>query len=164
MKWSKLKKSIEDKFAESVNGRVNLYATRYTSGSYYMVRGWITVDKKEIANFSTPDNNNKYGWNTPDINERIPADERTEGAAAEKGEFSRWEFMDSGWDYLNMSIDDAVVSDNPIIRSFSMLDKRLGKRRLKLIDRNGLHPLALSLLDLRLECEDLKSEEKEIYS
>ena len=94
----------------------------------------------------------------------IPANERTEGAAAEKGEFSRWEFMDACWDYLNMSIDDAVVSDNPIIRSFAMLDKRLGKRRLKLIDRNGLHPLALSLLNLRLECEGLKSTEKEIKS
>ena len=162
MKWSKLKKSIEDKFADSLGGRVNLYATRYTSGSYYMVRGWITIDGEEIANFSTPDNNNKYGWNTPDINERIPADERTEGAAIEKGEFSRWEFMDACREYLNISIEDAMVSENPIIRSFAMLDKRLGKRRLKLTDMNGLHPMTIKLLELRLECESLKPAEKDI--
>ena len=164
MKWSKLKKSIEEKFADSLGGRVNLYATRYTSGSYYMVRGWITIDGEEIANFSTPDNNNKYGWKTPDINERIPEEERTEGAAAEKGEFSRWEFMDACRDYLNISIEDALVSENPVIRSFAMLDKRLGKRRLKLIERNGLHPLALKLLNLRLECENLKTAGKDIQS
>lgn len=156
MKWSKLKKSIEDKFADSLNGRVNLYATRYTSGSYYMVRGWITIDGKEIVNFSTPDNNNKYCWNTPEINERIPEGERTEGAAAEKGEFSRWDFMDACWEYINISIDEAIKSANPIIRSFAVLDRRLGKRRLKLIDKEVLHPLTLRLLELRLECENLE--------
>lgn len=157
MMWSKLKKSIEEKFAESIDGRVNLYVTRYTSGSYYMVRGWITIDGEEIANFSTPDNNNKYGWNTPEINERIPEGERTKGAASEKGEFSRWEFIDACRDYLNHNIDEAVKSENPIIRSFAVLDRRLGKRRLKLMDKAELHPLTLRLLELRLECENLKN-------
>lgn len=156
MMWSKLKKSIEEKFAECTDGRVSLYVTRYTSGSYYMVRGWITIDGEEIANFSTPDNNNKYGWNTPEINERISEDERTKGAASEKGEFARWEFIDACRQYLNLSIDEAVKSENPIIRSLAVLDRRLGKRRLKLMNKEGLHPLTLRLLELRLECENLK--------
>lgn len=153
MKWSKLKKTIEDKFADSVRGRVCLYVTRYTSGSYYMVRGWITVDKTEIANFSTPDNSNKYGWNTPDINERIPEGERTEGLDVEKGEFSRYDFMNACWDYLNININDALTSENPIIRSFAVLDSRTGKRRLDLIDKENQHPLVLKLLLFRLDCE-----------
>jgi hypothetical protein len=156
MRWSKLKKTIEDKFADCVKGRVQLYTTRYTSGSYFMVRGWITLDGKEIANFSTPDNYKKYGWNTPDINERIPAEERTSGKAVEKGEFFRWDFVVACFDYLNANIDEAFASDNPIIKSFAVLDKRFGKRRLQLIDKKNLHPLVNTLLTLRLECEGIK--------
>lgn len=154
MKWSRLKKSIEEKFADPLKGRVNIYATRYTSGSHYMVRGWITLDGEEIANFSTPDNNNKYGWNTPAINERIPAGERTAGIAAEKGEFSRMEFTDACMEFLNLNIDDAFKSDNPIIRSLAVLDRRSGKRRLRNICRESLHPLTLQLLEFRLKCEN----------
>ncbi len=155
MRWSKLKKTIEDKFADCVKGRVHLYTTRYTSGSYFMVRGWITLDGKEIANFSTPDNYQKYGWNTPEINERIPAEERTAGQAVEKGEFSRWDFVVACFDYLNANIDEAFASDNPIIKSFAILDKRFGKRRLKLVDKKDLHPLVNTLLNLRLKCEGM---------
>lgn len=158
MKWSKLKKTIEDNFADCVKGRVHIFSTRYTTGSYFMVRGWITIDKEEIANFSTPDNCNKFGWNTPDINERISPEDRTEGLAAEKGEFSRSDFTDACFEYINMNIDASASSENPIIRSFAMLDKRLGKRRLKLLkvqDRTDKHPLVLKMLDLRLECEKI---------
>ena len=44
-------------------------------------------------------------------------------------------------EYINLNIDDAFSSDNPIIKSFAVLDKRLGKRRLKLINKSDLHPL-----------------------
>jgi hypothetical protein len=160
LKWSKLKKTIEDKFAECVKHRVKIYVTRYTTGSYWMVRGWITTDKTEIANFSTPDNYNRFGWDTPEINERILPEERTAGKAAEKGEFSRWDFLEACWEYINLNIDDALSSDNPIIKSFAVLDKRLGKRRLKLINKSDLHPLVLRLLEFRLECENNKTVSK----
>ncbi len=157
MKWSKLKKTIEEKFADSLGGRVNIFATRYTTGSYFMVRGWITIDGIEIANFSTPDNYSRYGWNAPEINKRIPDTERSKELAAEKGEFSRWDFMNACWEYINQSIEDSMASENPIIMSFAVLDSRVGKRRLKLIEKNSLHPLTLRLLNLRLECEKVKS-------
>jgi hypothetical protein len=158
MKWSKLKKTVEAKFAESVRPRVNLFTTRYTIASGFMVRGWITVDKVEIANFSTPDNYNKFEWDTPELHQRIPSEERTLGLAMEKGEFSRVDFLDSCWEYINLSIDDAISSENPIINAFAMLDSRLGKRRLKRINRTDLHPLVLRMLDLRLECEHIPLE------
>jgi len=39
MKWSKLKQTVEEKFSDSIGERVKIYTTRYTSGSYFMVRG-----------------------------------------------------------------------------------------------------------------------------
>lgn len=155
MKWSKLKKTIEDNFSDKLEGRVSIYITRYTTGSYFMVRGWITIDKEEIANFSTPDNYSKFGWNTPDIDKRIPDEERTEGKAVDKGEFSRTDFLDACWVYISLNNDDAFKSMNPIIKAFAVLDKRTGKRRLRSIDKTNLHPLVLKCLELRLKCEGI---------
>lgn len=156
MKWSKLKQRIEDGFAGCIRGRVSIYATRYTSGSHFMARGWITVDGVQIVNFSTPDSMNKFGLMTPEINERIPEEQRTPGLHAEKGEFSRYDLFDACWAYLNISIADALKDENPLIQAFAMLDKRLGKRRLKNLDPEKLHPLPAGLLRFRLECENME--------
>lgn len=153
--WSKLKKTVEEKFAESVKGKVGIYVTRYTSGSYFMVRGWITINGEEIANFSTPDNNLKYGWNTPPVGERIPDTARNENSAVEKGEFARWELMDACISILNLSVDDALASDNPIIRALAVLDKRCGKKRLARLDGRDEHPLVKRLLLFRKKEEGL---------
>lgn len=155
MQWSKLKQKMEENFAPSVQGRVHIFATRYTTGSYYMVRAWLTLDKVEIVNFSTPDNGNRFGWDTPAIHERIAPEERHTDQAAEKGEFSREDFFDACWEYTNTSIEAAHESQNPIIQAFAMLDRRTGKRRLQKVVPETLHPLPLRLWQLRCECEGL---------
>ena len=76
MKWSKLKELTEERFAECLQNRVRLYATRYTSGSLFMARGWITIDGEEIASFSAPDNRARFGDRSADISEKIPHDEK----------------------------------------------------------------------------------------
>ena len=156
VKWSKLKKSIEDRFADSVKGKVKIYTTRYTIGSNFMVRGWITINGEEIANFSTPDNYNKFSWNTPDIDKRIPENERTENSAVEKGEFSRYEFFDACNSFLNLSIEDALICPNPIVKAFAVIDSRFGKRRMLSFNNENEHPLVLKLLDFRMKEEGLK--------
>ena len=155
MKWTKLKQLIESKFSGCVKDRVHLFTTRYTIASYYMVRGWITIDGVEIANFSTPDNCNRFGWHAPSINERISENQRTDGIFVEKGEFSRWDFLDACWDYINMNIEEAIKSENPIIKSFAVLDKRLGKRKLRIFETENQHPLVKKLFEFRLECEEI---------
>jgi len=46
MKWSKLKKQIEDKFCESLKRRVELRSTRYRRAHDHDGKGWFTVDKR----------------------------------------------------------------------------------------------------------------------
>ncbi|GMU87766.1 MAG: hypothetical protein AMXMBFR48_30070 [Ignavibacteriales bacterium] len=151
MKWSKLKHTIEGCFADEVRGKVHIYTTKYTAGSNFMVRGWITIDKKEIANFSTPDNHARFGHSSPDHNERISAEERTEGDATEKGEFAQWELPDACLQYINQSIEQSLSSPNPIIRCFAMLDRRTGKRRLLSLETTDMHPLVKRMYELRME-------------
>lgn len=121
-----------------------------------MVRGWMTINGEEIANFSTPDNYAKYSWNTPDIDKRIPAEERNENNAVEKGEFSRHDFFDACNDFLNLSINDALIHPNPIVNAFAVLDTRFGKRRMLSFNKDNVHPLITKLLDFRMKEEGLK--------
>jgi hypothetical protein len=163
MKWSKLKSEIEQKFAESVKGRVEIFSTRYTTASHSMSRGWITFDGKEIANFSTPDSVNRYGVYYNELTDTICAshplvrkDERQLGRLVEKGEFSRYDFHEACWLYLTLSINDALNHKNPIINCFAILDRRFGKRRLKEVDVNKLHPLVSGVFQIRLALEGLR--------
>jgi hypothetical protein len=46
-------------------------------------------------------------------------------------EYTDWEFSDALRDYRNQSIDLSIASDNPIIRMFAIVDRRIGKRTLE---------------------------------
>ena len=72
MVWSKIKKNVESKFSEKLNKKIQLYITSY--GTAYDVsdlfnRGWITINGKEVVNFSTPDsfylNGSHFHFATP---------------------------------------------------------------------------------------------------
>jgi hypothetical protein len=167
MVWSKLKKNIENNFADALNDSVKLYTTTY--GSNYDVqdlynRGWITVDGIEVVNFSTPEafflyrrelnatTPTKYPANTA----TKPHADRTPERLTEKGEFSKYDLTYSCAAFLNMSIEQAAGHESPMIQMLAVLDKRLGKRRLALLDQKKLHPLVRYFLDLRLDAEGLK--------
>jgi hypothetical protein len=169
MVWSKLKKNIENNFADALKDRVKLFTTTY--GSNYDVqdlynRGWITVDGNEVVNFSTPE---AFFMYRRDLNATTPTKypastvpkehvDRTPERLIEKGEFSKYDLTYSCSAFLNMSIEEAMEHESPIIQMFSVLDKRLGKRRLALLNEKDLHPLVRYFLDLRLDAEGLKKQ------
>lgn len=154
MNWSKVKHDlIEERFSPKLGRRLGLNTTRYTTGSHWMARSWMTIDGHEIANFSTPDHHARFGHSAPDWPERIAAHDRTPGQAVEKGEFAHSEFLDACYLYLQSSIDSLWASPHPLLRALAMLDRRVGRRRLLGLDPQGLHPLAARLWQLRLEVE-----------
>jgi hypothetical protein len=164
MKWSKLKKEIEGRFAKSIQGRVEISSTRYTEASHSMSRGWVTFDGREIANFSTSDSVNRYGVYYNELIDSICAShapvqpyERTPDQLVEKGEFSRFDFHEACWLYLKLSIDQALRHKNPVINCFAILDHRLGKRRLIQMDSSTLHPLVRAAFQIRLSVEGLRT-------
>ncbi len=86
MIWSKIKRNVENGFAESLKGKIQIYVTSYGSGydiTDLFNRGWITVDGKEVVNFSTLDafylNGTDFHYATPTNcakSENIKYDER----------------------------------------------------------------------------------------
>jgi uncharacterized membrane protein len=166
MKWSKLKQTIEDKFADSVKGRVELFSTRYNKPNSSTGRGWITIDGEQIVNFSTMKSGEIYRCvyheATPTdcvTHPAVPDEQRTPGQLIEEGEFSRFDLHNCCFEYLNLTVEQGLAHESPLINLLAILDKRLGKRRLPLLKEKIRHPLVRRMLDLRLKAEGLVKEE-----
>jgi len=159
MRWSKLKKLVEDSFAESVRGRVHVYSTRYQCSCG---RGWITVDGKELADLNTEISGRKYQaiYHKTTKTEcakhsAVPEAERTAGTLVEPGEFSRFDLHEACWEYIHSSVNSSLSSENPLIVSLAVLNGNVGKTRLKKMQTLKLHPLTRALLDVRMKAEGI---------
>nr|WP_320051244.1 hypothetical protein [uncultured Desulfuromonas sp.] len=158
MKWSKLKSEIESMFCDSLRKRVSINSTRY--GNCTCGHAWITLDKKIVANFCT-----MAFWNTSPVFDEeqgkfVAGENRPRGATkydkqfVKYGEMSRQDVYESCWKFVHeLGIDDALNSDEPLIQTLAVIDRRVGKSRLRQIEDLKLHPLAKKLLETRLESE-----------
>jgi hypothetical protein len=158
MRWSKLKHEIESRFCESLKNRLAIHSTAY--GNCTCGHAWITLDKIIIANFCT-----RAFWNTnPTWNEKeqkfIKGTKENVNNRKYKellnnyGDLSRQDVYETCWKYLHeLSIEEALLSDDPLIQTLSLTDKRIGKRRLMKINKENLHPLAKRIFEERINTE-----------
>ncbi len=130
MMWSKLKQRVEERFADSLVGCVEVFTTEY---QFSDGRGWITIDKDEIATFCTRQavNERVRLERAIESGDFVPSERAQQNRSAwmqawatenERGIFQRSEFHDALWDSLSLSIDDMLRSENGIIRALAMLD------------------------------------------
>jgi len=157
MKWSKLKKRVEDSFAESVKGHVQIYSTHYQCSCG---RGWITVDGEELVDLSTMLTGLIYGCAYHEATKTecathpaVSDEERQPGNLSEPGEFSRFDLHEACGEYIHSSVNDSLSSKHPLIVSLAVLNAKVGKGRLKKLAEQKLHPLTRALLKLRLQAE-----------
>jgi hypothetical protein len=159
MRWSKLRKLVEDSFAESVRGRVQVYSTRYRCSCG---RGWVTIDGEELANLCTELSDLKYGaifHETTKVtcakHSAVKDEERASGNTVEPGEFSRFDLHAACWEYVHSSVNDSLGSENPLVVSLAVLHAGVGKGRLRKLSTQQLHPLTSALLNFRMKAEHL---------
>jgi len=177
MKWSKLKSAVEGRLADALRGQIKFNVTSYGPGqSYFMRRAWITLDKEELFNFSTVEwymEHYKLRSEIREIdqshdimgskqNEKFSrAHDEATAIMKKKGIYSCGDFYDALEAYLNMSIEEAISSSNPIIKSLGILDKRFGKRRLEKIEISANdHPMVRKFYEIRYEAEGLENYEQ----
>ncbi|NLM56570.1 MAG: hypothetical protein GX192_03865 [Clostridiales bacterium] len=137
--WSGMRKYLEkDMLAECLRGRVRYNCTAYPGmdGCHIfevyiddkLVKqfSWETVNTYFIKN-GYKKNPDPYGimeyweefWSLLDA---VPMKSRTE--------YTDNEFCDALKEYRNHSIEKSLNSENPIVRMFAILDRRVGKRTL----------------------------------
>ncbi|MBQ8860624.1 MAG: hypothetical protein IJ015_04720 [Ruminococcus sp.] len=162
--WSGMRKYLEQEMiADSLKNRI-----RYDCTTYKGMDGWkvfeIYIDKRLFKRFSLEtvntyfiesgykENNEPFGkteywtdfW---EILEKTPISERRE--------YTDNEFCDALAEYRNQDIRKSVYSENPIVKMFAILDRRVGKRTLSnLKEQLELQPKWLQdLFKLRLGAE-----------
>ncbi len=149
MQWSKARKQVEDLFAVSVSGRVRLRTTGYHKFHDGEGRYWITVDGREIV--SMPHWIWAwYGW------EEAPPPDRTKEFAEYMAMAAKGGLGHSMRRYLALSIDEILTSEDVFVRALGMLDRRLGKRRLRALDLKNAHPLVRLFHRFRCEAEGIR--------
>lgn len=131
--WSKTKQVLENRLPEDLKGRVKYQYDVYRDGSSQIQSFSIIVDG--IPWFCT---NPKF---FDELYNNTPAEIRyKEGTDLDI--IKRTGYVPNSWgeamkyvhQFLNeLSIDDAISSDNYFIRMLALLDSRMGKRRARLL-------------------------------
>lgn len=137
--WSGMRKYLEQEMlAESLKGRV-----RYGCTSYVGMDGCcvfeVCIDGKTIKRFSLETVNSFFIDNGYKINKNPSGmGEYWEEfwtlldkySITDRSEYTDEEFCDALEKYRNQDIQKSIYSDNPLIRMFAILDRRVGKRTL----------------------------------
>ncbi len=180
MQFSKLKKTLESFLCDSLRGRLEIYATVYRHSHDDKTRVWLTLDNEQI--FSAADltfqvvHNRLYeeikkeqqlkpipysaNWeemfNSPERVALVKAFDNIENQLMEQGIMGSWHLYHAFIDYPNLSIDEALSSEDPVTRAFALFDRRVGKRRL-LKMATFHHPLEQQFYSIRCKSEGIKS-------
>lgn len=135
--WSGMRKKLEREYlAESLRGHIQYYATSYRKSHDHEGRAAIRYDGKEIIKGCYWNNWMKAGLFPRDEKwERRMAMENAymDDVALKLGVFDQRCFYRAFEEFEHQSIEESLVSDNLIIRIFAILDRRIGKRRLLLM-------------------------------
>ena len=137
--WSGMRKYLEQEMlAESLKTRIRYNCTAYVGMDGCRIFE-IFVDNKAIKQFSwetvntyfinkgykenlSPSGIKEYWDEFWSLIDKIPLQSRTE--------YTDYEFCNALETYRNQDIKVSVTSENPIIKMFALLDRRIGKRTL----------------------------------
>jgi len=140
--WSGMRKYLEqDMLAKSLQGRIRYGCTAYAGmdgchifdvyidGEQVKRFSWETVNTYFIDSGYTKNSNPsgiaEYWAEFWTLLEKYPIDQRTE--------YTDEEFSGALEEYRNQSIQESIYSQNPLVRMFAVLDRRVGKRTLQKI-------------------------------
>ena len=163
--WSGMRKYLEqDMLAEALHGRIRYGCTRYVGmetchifevcidGVQVKRFSWETVNTYFIDSGYTqnphPSGTGEYWIEFWSLLDKYSLDKRTE--------YTDEEFCEALEAYRNKDIQESICSENPIVRMFAVLDRRIGKRTLAKIHNtiNEQPEWLRQFYVLRLEAEN----------
>ena len=138
--WSGMRKYLEQEMlADSLKGRI-----RYGCTSYVGMDGWrifeVCMDGVQVKRFSL-ETVNTYFIDNGYAEKKQQSDMRgywsdfwhllEKYPMEQRAEYTDAEFCEALERYRNQDIQESVFSDNPLVRMFAVLDRRVGKRTLQ---------------------------------
>lgn len=154
--WKALKNQLEELLCKGLKGRVTYFLTRYHEVHNAYGRAAILLDKRELVCFSWTEmyeqeralselfaRTGKYG------------DKSLEKSWDEICTYCEMDFLAAATEFTDMQIQDALKSENSIIRVLAVMDRRVGKRTLQDLDESTFPEWARVFCRLRLETENM---------
>ena len=142
--WSGIRNKLENEYlCPALRGRIQYFATSYWESHDQTGRAAIRLDGVEVlrSNYYAYEQNywNRYqalrregvGEDDPKAPFRL-----AHGGALNDGCFDNGFFYEAFHEFDNQSIEKSLVSANPLVRIFALLDRRLGKRRLLALEES----------------------------
>ena len=140
--WSGLNKRLGEMLCDELKDRISYFLTRYHTVHDSYGRAAIRLDGKELVIFSWIETCHQEN----DISELYQLDvcksfDEMEEQLKPKWDrnctYSEMDFLDAALRFRNMTIKDALESENYIIRILGIMDKRVGNRTLSRIKEFG---------------------------
>ena len=136
--WSGLNKWLCECLCEELKGRITYFLTRYHKVHDSYGRAAILLDGKELVCFSWIEQYRQEQAVSAEY-----AEDRSKGWFAlydemksiwdETCTYCEWDFLKAVLEFRNLSIQDALNSDDYIVKILGILDNRVGKRTLQKI-------------------------------
>ncbi len=141
MRWTKLKKLVESRFAPSLSKRLSINSAAY--GNCTCGHLWVSLDGKVVANYCTRAYYNRLAGASA-------TNPMYEKHFVVYGEGSRQGAYKSLFSFVHeLSHEAALKSEDGLIQALAIADARLGKRRLAHLRPENLSRLAAKLLEVR---------------
>jgi hypothetical protein len=165
MQWSKLKTRIKALTCAELHDRIDFHVTRYREATDFGTEAWITVDGIKVFGGGhyhrfVPECQ-EWRLRVPDVNslpyphpERKATGQEIAEALDEREIHDTEQMVGAMRQYLDLSIKEALQSDNPFIKALAVIDRRTGKRAIeKLQLQETEHSLVRRFYELRVACK-----------
>ena len=167
--WSGIRNKLEDDYlCPALRGHIQYFATSYSKSADHEGRAAIRLDGIEVlrSNYYAYEQNywNRYqalrregiGQDDPKAPFRLAHEE-----TLNDGCFDNGFFYQAFHEFDNQSIEKSLVSENPLVRIFALLDHRLGKRRLLALEESMDQELdwVRAFYVIRMQAEGLMEKE-----
>ena len=176
MKWTKLRAALAARTAPSLGSRLAIHQARYRRTLEEVGRVWLTLDGRELISFDTSRYAAKRAQISHDMRsgtgpfalsaassheEYLDADSAARDHLRRAGEYDDYSALEDLDAYLSLSIEEALESPSPLVRALAVVDRRVGKRRLRqLLVQPDEHPLVQVLLVARTAAEGIGVDER----
>lgn len=130
--WAGLNKQLTNRLYAPLQTRITYFLTRYHDVHNAYGRASIRLDGTELVVFSWIEQYRQEAETDRPMRENDityeAADEELKPKFDANCTYSEMDFLSAALDYRDLSIQDALHSENLIIRVLAILDKRAGKR------------------------------------